>query len=109
MSYCPGEIAPFIDFMQGVCETIEQEKDRNREGWKHSIISFSYWLSLINEVHKRVRKFRPEICMEPQVFAGQLFSGDYAACSIYCLDLYCRQQRKHANQKFTDAVNLLFF
>jgi len=103
----PQEIPALLDFITGMCEAIQQDKDRNRSNWDDGFMSFDYWLSLILETEYRIKKFQNRMCESNKVFAEQLFDGFTAVFASHCITVYT-SVKKHPNAKFTLAVELLF-
>lgn len=103
----PGEISAFIEFMQGVCDTLLEQQEEERAKWNNGIMSFDYWLSLVKEAGQIITTYGGKLSAKRALFTDQLFDGMQASYTVYCLTLYIKTKRI-PNSKFAQAIDLLF-
>lgn len=103
----PLEIPAFLQFVAGMSQTIEEEQQRIQSKWDNGLMEFEYWLSLAKEAAKKLTKYGRRLYTSSRLFADQLFDGYTALYLSHCLIQYT-QSRKHENEKFALAVQLLF-
>jgi len=103
----PSEIPALLQFVQGMCETITEHETQQRENWNNGLFSFKFWLSLVNETERLIKKHGNKLHHSSRLFSDQLFDGYLAAYMTHCLVIYTTQ-RVHPNAKFSKAVDLLF-
>ncbi|RYD59143.1 MAG: hypothetical protein EOP56_02625 [Sphingobacteriales bacterium] len=103
----PLEIPAFLQFVALMSQTIEEEQQRIKSKWANGFIDFEYWLSLSRATAKKLTQYGKRLNTNSSLFADQLFDGHAALYLSHCLIQYT-QPRKHENEKFTLAVQLLF-
>lgn len=87
--------------------TIKEEQESIQNRWENDMITFDFWLSLIDEVEQRIKRYRITSGVTSQIFAYQLFDGYLTLYLTYCLQRYT-SEREHPNRRFSLAVQLLF-
>lgn len=103
----PKEIAPFTEFVKGMCLTVQEEKETQRELWeKNGFYSFDYWLGLVSHVDDKIKHYGKKLHKSSRLFSDQLFDGTTALYSLHCLHLYITQSQ-HPNKKFVLMVEVL--
>lgn len=103
----PNEIPQLLEFVKGVCDTITEHEDIERKRWQHGIVTFDFWLSLVRDIATVINRYGRDLHKSRQLFGDQLFDGQLALVMLHCLTLYTTT-RQHPNQRFADAVKLLF-
>lgn len=103
----PDEIPAFLTFIHNMSVTIKEEEDQHRKLWDNGLFDFDFWLGLVNEADKKINQYGDKLIMDYRLFADQLFDGYPAVYLVHCLMVYTTQ-REHPNEKFTQAVDLLF-
>jgi hypothetical protein len=107
-SLFPAEAAGILQFVSGMSQTIAGEQEHQRGSWnKNELFGFDFWLSLSEQAQKTITKYGRQLEKNSSLFADQLFDGYGAVYMVHCLIIYITTQ-KHANTKFTLAVDLLF-
>ena len=103
----PDEIPAFLVFVLGVCQTIRENEQVERTKGEHAIVTFDFWLNLLNDAENRINRYGNKLHRNKGLFADQLFDGQSAMYMKYCLQLAV-ETKIHPNPKFTQAVRLLF-
>jgi len=103
----PSEIPVLLQFVQGMCVTIKERETEQREQWDNGFLSFDFWLSLVNETERLIKRYGNKLHRSNRLFSDQLFDGYLAMYMAHCLIIYTTQ-RVHPNAKFSKAVDLLF-
>jgi hypothetical protein len=103
----PNEIPELLQFVQGVCKTIQEDEQSNRTAWKNGLFTLDFWFSLVNEIDAKIKQFGKQLHRSSYVFADQLFDSYLAYYMVHCLLLFTTVQQ-HPNRAFTKAVDLLF-
>lgn len=103
----PAEIPAFLQFVAAMSQTIEEEQERIKSQWDNGLFDFDFWLSLSREAAKKITRYSKRLHTNSRLFADQLFDGYAALYLSHCLIQYT-QPRKHENEKFALAVQLLF-
>jgi hypothetical protein len=103
----PGEIVAFLDFVQDMCDTVQEEEKTQGLKWDDGLITFDFWLSLVNQIDRLLKKYSRKQFNSEHLFADQLFDGYLAMYMVHCLIIYTTT-RILPNSKFTKAVDLLF-
>ncbi|MBS1532552.1 MAG: hypothetical protein JSU01_19770 [Bacteroidetes bacterium] len=103
----PQEIPAFIQFVENMCLTIQEEADRQRTQWNNGLFTFDFWLSLVAEAQRKIQRYQAKLPHNASLFADQLFDGYLSVFLIHCLTLYTTVQQ-HPNRQFVLAVELLF-
>jgi hypothetical protein len=103
----PNEIPALIDFVQGMCEAVKEDEDLNRAKWNNDLFTFDFWLAIAGEVEQKIDKYGAKLHKNSNLFADQLFDGYLACFTIQCVVTYTTV-RKHSDEKFVKAVDLLF-
>ncbi|WP_159477670.1 hypothetical protein [Dyadobacter sp. 3J3] len=103
----PGEMPALLDFVQGMCEAVNENQDLNRAKWNNGLFSFDFWLSLAGNVHGVTEKYGPKLHKNSNLFADQLFDGYLACFTMHCIVTYTAV-RQNENSKFVKAVDFLF-
>lgn len=103
----PAEISAFLQYVMGVCESTLVHEQLQRKAWNNDVFSFEAWLSLARDAQKKIRQYGKRLHGNSRLFADQLFDGYLAVYMLHCLTLYT-QTRRHANEKFSIAIDLLF-
>jgi hypothetical protein len=103
----PLEMPAFLDFMQGMCEAVNENQEMNRAKWNNGLFSFDFWFSLAGNVRAAMEKYGSKLHKNSNLFADQLFDGYLACFTIHCIVTYT-SVRQHENSKFVKAVDLLF-
>ena len=102
----PEEIPELLDFITGMCQSIREDEQRNREAWDGGFMPFDYWLGLGNSSEKLITERHALLVKSWRIFSEQLFS-DYKAIFLnHCISCYTKV-RKHPDPKFTLAIDLL--
>jgi hypothetical protein len=103
----PAEIPAFLQFVASMSQTIEEEQKRIKPKWDNGIFDFDFWRSLSQEAAKKITQYGKRLHTNGRLFGDQLFDGYTAVYLSHCLIQYT-QPRKHSNEKFSLAVQLLF-
>lgn len=103
----PAEIPAFVQFVTAMSQTIEEEQERIKSKWDNGLFGFDFWLSLAKEAARKLAQYGGRLHSSSILFADQLFDGYAAVYLSHCLIQYT-QPRKHHNEKFALAVQLLF-
>ncbi|MCE7044442.1 hypothetical protein [Dyadobacter sp. CY312] len=103
----PQHIEDLINFIEGMCHTVQEEQESGRRSWDNGFVTFDSWLYLAADVQKQIEKNRHKIISQHGCFASFLFSGYTALFSIHCVVTYTAV-RRHPDSKFTNAVDLFF-
>jgi len=103
----PTEIPAFLEFANGMCQTIQEQKDAQRGQWNNLMFSFDLWLSLVKQTEQCIKRYKTKLHNSSRLFADQLFDGYSAIFLAHCLSVYTTIQQ-HPNRKFALAVDLLF-
>ncbi len=103
----PSEIPALLQYVTGMSQTIAEEREQIKATWNHPLIAFNLWLALAAEAEERIRQYGGKLEKKAGLFAEQLFSGYSAMYLVHCLIQYTTE-RKHDNQKFSQAVSLIF-
>ncbi len=103
----PNEIPAFLDFVQAMCTTIQEEQELQRIKWDNGIFSFNFWLSLVIDAERRMKQYGKRLYSNNRLFAEQLFDGYLAMYMVHCLTVYTTI-KIHPNPKFTKAIDLFF-
>nr|WP_068890351.1 hypothetical protein [Pedobacter panaciterrae] len=103
----PNEMPAMIDFIKGMCVSIQSNEAESRKAFGESLFSFEFWLWLLRRVEIIIDAKKGLLLRSDKVFAEQLFE-DYLACfTIHCILVYT-DQFEHPDPKFTKAIDLLF-
>lgn len=103
----PAEMPGLIQFIKGMCLTLNEEEEKFRATWNNGLFSFDFWLFLCNEAAHKIDKYGTGLSKSGKVFADQLFDGHVGLFTVYCLTEYT-QTIQQPNRKFSLAVDLLF-
>lgn len=103
----PGEIPAILEFVKGMCTSIKEDEQTNRQNWKNGLFTFDYWLALLNEVENKIRQYNVRLFKNHRLFADQLFVGLLACYTAHCIRVFVTV-RQHPNPKFVQAFDLLF-
>jgi len=103
----PTQISSFVEFTEGMCKTIKQEEPLRRKKWTNGLISFDFWLHLVNNVQQAIQQYGSRLNVKSTLFADQLFDGYLAIYSAECLVQFANSIEAD-NKKFALAVNLFF-
>lgn len=103
----PAEIPALLEFATGVYEAIAGDKEHGSATWNNGLFSFEAWLSIAEDVAKRIAKYNKQLHRSRHLFGDQLFDGYNAIFMAHCLILFTTT-RQHPNRKFALAVDLLF-
>lgn len=103
----PAEIPAFLQFVTAMSQTIEEEQEKIKSKWDNGLFDFDFWLSLSQDAAKKLTQYNRRLHINSRLFADQLFDGHTALYLSHCLIQYT-QPRKHSNEKFSLAVQLLF-
>lgn len=103
----PEAIPDLVDFIQGMCISIKEDEEMNRKAWSNGLMTFDYWLALLNQVEAAIAQYGKKLHKSHRLFADQLFDGLLACYTAYCITVYVTT-KQHPNPKFTMAVDLLF-
>jgi hypothetical protein len=103
----PGEIAGFVQFVDGMCSNIREHEQASRSKWDNGFITFDYWLQLVSEVQGKISKYGARLSKNQRLFADQLFDGLLAVYTNHCLNCYITAKQQ-PNKKFGSAIDLLF-
>lgn len=103
----PQEIPALITFIQNMGKTIKEEEKLNRQIWNKEPFSFDEWIQLADEVNNRIYQHGTKLYADKRLFAIYLFYDDVFAFTSYCISVYITT-RIHNNQKFKEAIELLF-
>ena len=103
----PDEIPQLLQFVQGLCEAIQENEETYLQKWDNGLFGFGFWLNQLREVESKIKKYDKRLHSDSQLFAEQLFDGFLDMYMVHCLTIYTTT-RQHPNQKFIIAINLLF-
>lgn len=103
----PQEMPALLDFIKGFGESIEENHEMHRRKWGHQLFHFDDWLNIATNTVLRIKKYGVQLHKSPNVFADQLFDVPNVFFMVDCIIKYVTI-RKHPNEKFTKAVDLLF-
>ncbi|MBE9598695.1 hypothetical protein D3C87_299100 [compost metagenome] len=103
----PNEMPDLLDFIEGMCISIKEDEEGNRKVWKLGLMTFDFWLSLLNQVEAAIKQYGKKLTKSHRLFTDQLFDGLLACFTIHCITVYVTL-KQHPNPKFTKAVELLF-
>jgi len=103
----PQHMEDLINFIEGICQTVQEEKGNGRRAWDNGFITFESWLYLAADAQKQIASNRKKMLGQSSTFASCLFSGCTALFSIHCVVSYTAV-RKHPDNKFTKTVDLFF-
>lgn len=103
----PGEIPAFLKYVRGMSMTVAEEQGRIAATWNNGLITFDFWLSLAQQAEQKIIRYGAKLEKNSRLFADQLFDGYSALYLSHCLHEYTKG-RKHTNEKFELAVELLF-
>jgi hypothetical protein len=103
----PQEIPDLLDFISGMCLTIQEDEDRSRKAFGDGLFSFDFWLYLLRQVEQIINQKKALLQKSDKVFSEQLFEGYLACYTNHCIIVYI-STRQHPDEKFTQAVELLF-
>lgn len=105
--FFPQEIPELIVFTLSMSETIEEDKARIMERWKHLGMSANILLQLSASVRGSILKYGDELSVSSMLFAKELFLGYRAHFMIYCLEQFT-VTRQHPNKRFAQQVAVFF-
>ena len=103
----PAEIPGFLQFVKGMCMTIKEREQQEREEWKNGLFTFDFWLTLICQTEAILLKYGKQLDSSSRLFSDQLFDGYLAIYMAHCLTIYTTT-RVHSNEKFTKMADILF-
>ena len=103
----PNDIPAFLEFTKGMCTSIKEDEQAQRDKWELGLFGFDFWLTLINEAERKIRQYGNKLEKSSKLFSDQLFEGYLAIYMHHCLTVYTTV-RQHPNRKFVMAVDLLF-
>jgi hypothetical protein len=103
-----SEILYFLEFTEKLCETIREDEMNQRQNWSNDHIDFDFWLHIVNQTERKIEQYGIKLSFNSKLFAEQLFDGYNAMYLSHCLLLYTNNDRKHKNEKFSMAINILF-
>jgi hypothetical protein len=103
----PQHMGELINFIEGMCWTVQEEQENGRRAWDNGFITFESWLYLAADARKQIAGNRKKMISQSSLFASGLFSGYTALFSVQCVVTYTAV-RKHPDSKFTKAVDLFF-
>jgi len=103
----PSAIPALLEFVQGMGDGIREDEQKQRELWEHGLFGFDFWLTLIADADRKIKKYGRQLEKSSSLFSDQLFDGYLALYLVHCLMIYTTM-RVHPNPKFTKAVDLLF-
>ena len=101
----PEEMPALIDFIEGMCISVIEGQERERERWD-GFIPFDLYLEQANAVADNIRKHRSKLAGSQRLFLEKLFGGFLALFTNNVLIIYVTV-RQHNNHKFVQAVELL--
>ncbi len=102
----PQEIPALLEYASNLCATIKEDEHLHGK-WENGLLTIEAWLSFVDEVERKIKRYGNYLHTHSRVFADQLFDGYLALYMVHCLTLYTTT-RKHSNHKFVLAVELLF-
>ncbi len=102
----PEEIPDLLDFITGMCQSIKEKEALYRFSWDNGLMSFDFWLRLLNSSELMIAQKRNSLIKSHLIFSEQLFSDHKAIFLNHCISVYTTA-RKHPNPKFTLLVELL--
>jgi len=103
----PQHMEDLINFIEGMCQTVQEEQENGCRAWDNGFITFDSWLYLAADAQKQIASNRKKMLGQSSTFASCLFSGYTALFSVHCVVTYTAV-RKHPDNKFTKAVDLFF-
>ncbi len=103
----PKEMPTLIEFITSMCITIKEDEQVNRSKWDNGFMDFDYYLSMINQVQERIERYGKKLHSSYHLFGDQLFDGMLAIYTCHCVRVYVTT-KKHPNNRFVVAVDLLF-
>ena len=103
----PSEIPAFLKYVTGMSMTIDEEQETLKTKWENQLFAFDFWLTLARQTDRKITQYGIKLEKSSGLFADQLFDGYSALYLSHCLCQYTKE-RKHPNQKFASAVELLF-
>lgn len=103
----PDEIPGLINYVDGMCSTILEDTEANKELWKITVLPFNLWLEQLKAVQNEIHTYREKLHQKSTLFADLLFDGYRACFLIDCLRIYISTQ-KHSNWKFSAMLEILF-
>ncbi len=103
----PKEIPALLEYVNGMCLTIQEDEQLTRNQWENGLLTVEAWLSFVEEVRNKIERYGKRMHKQSRLFADQLFDGYVAIYMVHCMTLYTTI-RKHPNNKFSLAIDLLF-
>ncbi|ALM50121.1 hypothetical protein AMR72_15175 [Flavobacterium psychrophilum] len=106
-SWFPEEIAPIVDAIQGMSESIIKNEQQERETWTLGLLNFDFWLQLARNADTIIIKYQKKLATNKRLFADQLFDGYQAIFTVHCITGYAKTKRLENRELFL-VIELLF-
>ncbi len=101
-----SEMPAFLAYLGETTAHTLTEAESVKQNWSAQLLSAELWLSLAEEVSRKLSRYGKDLQHSSPVFAEQLFSGYTALYTVQQLINYSEQS--DTEPKFTQAVELLF-
>jgi hypothetical protein len=106
-SWFPQEIAPIVDAIQGMSESIVKNEAQEREIWTGGLLNFDFWLQLARNATTIIGTYQKKLHTNRRLFTDQLFDGYQAIFTVHCIVAYAKTKRLENRELFL-AIELLF-
>lgn len=103
----PQHMEDCINFIEGMCQTVQEEQEKGHIAWDNGFITFESWLYLATDSQKQITSNRKKMLSLSISFASCLFNGFTALFSIHCV-VSQTEVIKYPDRKFTKIVELFF-
>lgn len=103
----PKQIPALVQFIKSMSQTIREDERLRQQQLAEIFPDTAVSLAALQEVETKIDRYGDRLNNRASLFADQLFDGNAALYTIWCLRIYVTIQ-KHSNAKFTQAINLLF-
>jgi len=105
----PLEIPAFVIFLQYIADNLITNNETVRLSWDEAkeTFTFTFWLSLAEEVSTLVQKRQTDLAQSKSYFSIKLFDGYAGFFSTHCLRLFIKSD-KCTDYHFRLAAQLLF-
>jgi hypothetical protein len=101
----PEQMQGILESLQQACQYLTDNEEEIRSTWDNGFIPFEFWYRVAGNVADAIVRNGKGIAKSSSLFADHLFDGHNALFTIDCI---IRQAKHNDNDKYRQAVALLF-
>lgn len=101
----PEQLPNIILFIEQKAASFLQSDNEQTTFWGHPETD-GFWSEVVTDIKQAIKKYAPRMAKNTRLFADQLFDGNNALFTIYCLNAYTR--KPSCDPKLKQAITLLF-